>query len=426
MKTNLLFAKAALLTIALLFGSSRASMATSYTASFNGNWSSASSWGGRGPGFNIGSGNNISIPAGVTLVLDADLTINGDLALNGGTLNLNGQKLTINGDIVTTGLGSVIGNKNSDIAFNGYGGAGNIVFSSGNQIIRNLTINIGANNGIFLGSDLTVCGTLALAKGSIGIGNNNLIISEKGNVQGGSSSSYVINTGTGSLTMAIPNSGSATMFQVGTQNGYAPVAITNNSATSGSFSVYATEGVLIGGCIGNYMPDNQCMVNTSWNVSSSITTNANYNLEMFWNTNMQINGFNNTQAYLSQYTASGWSGNEFSTATVNANGSFSLQMTGVTSFSQFAVFGKNAATGINNVAANSSVSLYPNPAVNYINLSLTQTDSYPVLKIFDVTGNEVSSQQIENNLTSVDITNLSKGVYFASLNGVSAQKFVKE
>jgi hypothetical protein len=426
MKTLLHTSQAALLTIVLLFGSSCASIASSYTASFNGNWSSASSWGGRGPGFNIGTGNNILIPAGVTLVLDADLVINGDLALNGGTLNLNGQNLTINGDIITTGLGSIIGNKNSDIAFNGYGGAGNIVFASGSQIIRSLTINIGSNNGVFLGSDLTISGTLSLVKGTIGVGNNNLVISEKGNVLGGSASSYVINTEGGSLTMAVPNSGAAFMFQLGTQNGYAPVAITNNSATSGNFSVHATEGVLTGGCTGNYMPVNQCMVNTSWNVSSSITTNANYNLEMFWNSNMQINGFNNTQAYLSQYAAGGWSGNEFSTAMVNANGSFSLEMTGVTSFGQFAVFGKNAATGINNVTANASVSLYPNPAVNYINLSLTQTDNFPVLKIFDVAGNEVSSQQIENNLTSLDITSLSRGVYFASLNGVAAQKFIKE
>jgi hypothetical protein len=426
MKTSIHTAKAALLTIALLFGCSRASMATSYTASFNGNWSSASSWGGRGPGFNIQNGNNISIPAGVTLVLDGDLIINGDLALNGGTLNLNGQSLTINGDIVTTGLGSIVGNKNSDIAFNGYGGAGNIVFAAGNQVIRSLTINIGSNNGVFLGSDLTVSGELSLIRGTIGIGNSNLIISEKGNVQGGSSSSYVINTGTGNLTMAVPNSGSATMFQVGTQNGYAPVAITNNSATAGNFSVYATEGVLTGGCVGNRMPGDQCMVNTSWNVSSSITTNANYNLEMFWNSDMQINGFNNTQAYLSQFTAGAWSGNEFSTAMVNASGLFSLQMAGATSFSQFAVFGKNAATGINNLTANSSVSLYPNPAVNYINLSLTQTDNYPVLKIFDVAGNEVSSQQIENSHTSLDITSLSSGIYFASLNGVAAQKFIKE
>jgi hypothetical protein len=427
MKTNtLLSAKATILTIFLLLGISRASIGSSFIASFNGSWSSPSSWGGNNPGFNVAGGNNVTIPAGVTVILDSDLTVDGYLNLEGGTLNLNGQNLTVNGAINTTGLGSIIGNVNSNVVFSGYGGAGNIVFAPGSQVINSLTVNIGANSGIFLGSGLTVSGTLSLVNGYLGIGDNNLVISEKGNIQGGSASNYIITNGTGSLTIAVPATGTPYIFQVGTQNNYAPVAVTNNSDAPGMFSVSAIEGVLTNGNTGSDMCNTQSMVNTSWNISSTLRANADVSLEMFWNTNMQVNGFNNAQAYASQYTTDGWNTNDYTTATANNNGSFSLKLAGVTSFSQYAVFGKNTATGIKNIAADPSFSLYPNPASGVINLSVAETASFPILKIYDASGKEISSQQVENSLTTLDISNLSGGIYFASLNGATAQKFIKE
>jgi hypothetical protein len=147
---------------------------------------------------------------------------------------------------------------------------------------------------------------------------------------------------------------------------------------------------------------------------------------MFWNTNMQLNSFNNTQAYVSQYTVKGWDTQACGTAKVNSDGSFSLKLAGVTAYSQFAVFGQSATTAINNVTANTGMSLYPNPASSSINISLAQTANYPLLKVFDVQGKEVIIQQIENSLTVLNINELQRGTYFASLNGQAAQKFIKE
>ena len=423
---NLLSAKNALLIFFVMFGISSTSIASSFTASFNGNWSTASTWGGNNPGFDVSTGNNVSIPAGVTIMLDSELTINGTLSLTGGTLNLNGWNLKINGGILTTGLGSVIGNINSDVSFNGFGGAGNIVFASGSQVINNLTINIGANAGMFLGSALTVNGVLSLQNGFLGIGDNNLTVAGKGIIQGGSISSYVMAAGTGSLIISVPNSGTPYMFPLGTQNNYAPVAVTNHSETAADFSIVAFEGVLAEGNTGSNICQDQSMVNTSWNVSSSITNGANVTLEMFWNTNMQGAGFNNTQAYISQYGTKGWDVQASNTAMVNSDGSFSLKLAGFTSFSQFAVFGQNTSTGVSNVVANTGMSLFPNPASGSINLSLAQTANYPLLKIFDAQGREVITLQIENNLTVLNIHELQSGTYFASLNGQPAQKFIKE
>ena len=427
MKTKKLpLAKTTFLTIAILFGISFISTASTFTAAFSGNWSNSGSWNGSNPGFNISNPNNIVIPTGITLTLDSDLVVMGDISLSGGTLDMNGKSLTINGAIITTGLGSIIGNKSSDVAFNGFSGAGNIVFAPGFQMVRNLTINIGSGDGVFLGSALTITGTLSLINGSIGIGNDNLTISGKGSVQGGSSSSFVLNIGTGGIMMTVPNSGSAYIFNVGTQNGYAPVSVTNNSATAGIFKVYAQEGVFSGGCTGTTISDVQNVVNTSWNVSSSLTSDINVKLEMSWATNMEVNGFNNTQAYASQYTSTGWTTSGLSSATLNSNGSFSMQMSTVDSFGQFAVFGNNSATSVKDIRAETSLSIYPNPAANFLNLSMANNSVYPMLKIFDVTGNVVIAQQIEKDFTLLDITNLGNGVYFASLDGLVTKKFIKE
>ena len=427
MKTNnLLSAKAALLTIFLLLGICSVSTASSFSASFNGNWSNASTWGGNNPGFDLLTGNSVVIPAGVTVTLDSDLTINGTISLAGGTLDLSGRNLNINGSISASGTGAIIGNNSSSIAFNGYGGAGTLVFASGSEVINNLTINIHTNSGVFLGSALTVNGLLTLESGSLAIGDNDLVVAGKGIIQGGSSSSYVMIAGTGSLVILLPNSGITCMFPVGTQSNYAPVAVTNNLGEAAAFSVSAYDGVLSGGSTGNNICLDQNMVNTSWNVTSSTSATANFDVEMFWNTNMQLNSFNNTQAYVSQYTVKGWDTQACGTAKVNSDGSFSLKLAGVTAYSQFAVFGQSATTAINNVTANTGMSLYPNPASSSINISLAQTANYPLLKVFDVQGKEVIIQQIENSLTVLNINELQRGTYFASLNGQAAQKFIKE
>ena len=66
---------AMILTIALV-GLSQTSLATTYTASANGNWSAAATWGGTAPGANITSADAIVIPLGTTVTLDENVTVN--------------------------------------------------------------------------------------------------------------------------------------------------------------------------------------------------------------------------------------------------------------------------------------------------------------------------------------------------------------
>jgi hypothetical protein len=97
------------------------------------------------------------------------------------------------------------------------------------------------------------------------------------------------------------------------------------------------------------------------------------------------------------------------------------------------IFSKSA-TGINNglSASNNNFIVFPNPANNVLNLSLTTTqeDNYSYA-IFNQLGAEISSGQLNFNSKrthALNIENLSNGVYFIQVrNGQSSQtiKFIK-
>lgn len=69
----------------------------------------------------------------------------------------------------------------------------------------------------------------------------------------------------------------------------------------------------------------------------------------------------------------------------------------------------NAAVGINETAA-MSVSVYPNPTANFINISENAN-----VVLYNISGQEVLSV---NSTKSVDVSNLQAGVYFANITTV--------
>lgn len=368
----------------------------------------------------------VDIASAGSVSLGSNATVAGTLALSGGSLNLNGQSLTIGGAIAPTGTGSITGNVLSNITFNGTGSAGTLVLTPLSQAINNLTMNIGSSGVVALGSAVTVGGTLTLAQGNINLGTNNLTLSPTGTLTGGSAASYVITGDTNGLIMTVANAGAAAMFQVGTLAGYAPVNVTNNSTALGVFTVNAHPGIFANGTSGANIAAAQSTVNTSWDVSSSIVTGALVNLEMFWTTAMQVNGFNNAQAYISHYTGGAWNTSALGAATALTGGAFSLALSGVTSFSPFAVFDKNTVLAIQDIKNEVSFQIYPNPATNLLQISVQKSGGIQTLKVFDAIGNQMVSEQIENALTSLDISKFPSGVYFVQFDNTNTRRFIKE
>ena len=88
--------------------------------------------------------------------------------------------------------------------------------------------------------------------------------------------------------------------------------------------------------------------------------------------------------------------------------------------------------GVSETTANDQISLYPNPASDFININFgTQTKQTSTLKIFTNTGQQIVSKTIAPNTNHVEINvaNLSTGFYFLQIdsgNGnVLVKKFIK-
>ncbi len=86
--------------------------------------------------------------------------------------------------------------------------------------------------------------------------------------------------------------------------------------------------------------------------------------------------------------------------------------------------GAFASTGIRNQYTQPSVSVYPNPAVN--ELTIVSLNKISTLAIINIAGQTMLSHACNTNKLSMDISSLSKGIYFVSVNDGELMKFVKE
>jgi len=76
---------------------------------------------------------------------------------------------------------------------------------------------------------------------------------------------------------------------------------------------------------------------------------------------------------------------------------------------------------------NSMIVIYPNPAKNIVTISSSRT--IESLEIIDISGKQLMTSRVNTNETSVDVSNLSAGIYFVkvySAFGVKTEKIVKE
>jgi len=119
-----------------------------------------------------------------TVTLYSDLALNGTMTLNSGDLVLNNNDMSFgsNSDFSASGTGSINSTSGSDISImssNAFSGA--LRFSSGNNTIGDLTLDMGNNsNSVGLGSSLNIDGTLALVSGDLLLNNNDLSFTSNG------------------------------------------------------------------------------------------------------------------------------------------------------------------------------------------------------------------------------------------------------
>lgn len=375
--------------------------------------------------------NNLTINLGTSSAnvdLGSDVTVNGTLTLTTGTLTLNNNDLSFaaNGNFAATGTGTIVSTTGSDISITSNNNfTGGIRFSTTGNTVNNLTINLGSNSSYAsLSSDLKVNGALTLTAGKLNVGTYNLIINAAGSVSGGSANSYVITSNGGRLTMNLAANGSHT-YHVGTMVHYAPAMIAaNTGSVTSDLSVMADDSVYAAGTTGYNLANYNSIVNNTWFVTSTVSTGLDLNMQLMWSAAMEMNGFDRTQAYISHYTSGNW--DVAATASATTSGSlYVINRNNITSLSPFTVADANSALAVNEVAAVSDVSVYPNPATDVVNFTSTKTVTN--IAIYDVTGRKVTSMIPNGN--SFSVSDLTPGYYSVQLIGkdfATVQSFIKK
>ncbi|HXB13475.1 MAG TPA: hypothetical protein VNZ45_15920, partial [Bacteroidia bacterium] len=191
----------------------------------------------------------VNVTIANSVVLGSNLATNDSLKMLSGALTLNGYTLTINKSV--SGTGTFTGDASADMTVNTPGGISvPISFTSGSEMLNNLTLNVGSGNSVALGSALTVSGTLNLVSGSkFDISGNALTMSGNFNGTGSivvnSASSVTINSAS-SITTPIAFSGSSMASFTLNVGGGNTVTLGSDLAVANSFSMQSGTLVLNG------------------------------------------------------------------------------------------------------------------------------------------------------------------------------------
>lgn len=380
-----------------------------------------------------GSGlNDVTInTAPGNLVLDNDVTVDGVFYLQSGDINLNSNNLVLNGTFEQETGSMFIGNANSDLHLNiTTTTADTIYFDASNQSLEQLVINVTGGN-IVLGTMVRIHDELTFMKGNLQVLNDNLVIEQNADITGYTNASYVMTTGGGKLKMYVAPSTPYLVFPVGTATNYSPASIQQAAGSSaGNFMVKAFNGVYDEGNenSGYNAALTARVVNRTWLIESDATT-LNTNLKLGWAASSEANGFNRAKSFIAHYANAMWDIQSPMIATAGANGTFEVSRTGITSLSPFAVSEENAKLRVNEETALLTVTLYPNPCTDAMNISYdNSTDTQYTYELTDVAGR--SYAVVDNGTNQLDVSKLNAGVYLLRMtnketNKSAVKQFVK-
>ena len=193
--------------------------------------------------------------------------------------------------------------------------------------------------------------------------------------------------------------------------------------------------------------------NTSdWTATVSFTTPAAPVEPCDAPTNLQVNSITQTSATMT-WTAGGsetsWKvGYKLSTASqwqeatvqqttyeiegLTANSTYDVRVKAVCAADNESDFITSSFTttgvGIDNITLANSISLMPNPADNYIELSINSNFEVKEAVIFNAFGQMIQTVQLTENHARIDLSNMAAGMYFVRVNGegmTATKKFIK-
>jgi hypothetical protein len=156
-----------------------------------------------------------------------------------------------------------------------------------------------------------------------------LTIQNTATISGGSATSYIQTTNTGTLIQEVSTSN--VVFSVGNQS-YTPVTL-NNSGTTDNFNVRVDNVVYLDGTSGNVIATD--VVDVTWYINEETANGSDITATFQWNTSDEMTNFDKTQAFVSNYHTNKWNNGTASAAL--GNNPYTLTESEITSFSPFIV-----------------------------------------------------------------------------------------
>ena len=359
---------------------------------------------------------NLTINSGSNNVtLGSNLAVGGTLTLQSGALVLSGFDLSIFGNVAASGNGTISSTFTSDVnIMTSATVIGSLRFTAAANTVGNLVIGIGNNGWVSVASDLNISDSLRFTGGKLNMGSYGLMMGISSSITGTGNSSYIITANGGYVQMFVTSGASGSAhFPVGTVAHYAPANVRlNTGSSSGQVQVGVTGDVMENGTTGADLSATQPLVDATWNVSSGIVGNLNMNLQVMWSAAMEVNAFNRNAAYISHHINGNWDTYATAAATAEAGGMYSLQRTGITALSPFAVFDQNT-NSVNELDGNLSLEVYPNPATDYIRIRNSSVSSGPLnVDIYDAKGQLMEKYELTEPETTFSMQHLVNGNYY--------------
>ena len=246
---------------------------------------------------------------------------------NNGTLNNNGL-VKLDSNYLQTGTTT------------SYTGTGWLHFDgNSNQSFSGLTqlAKLGCSNGSLLtpGNNVTITDSVNFSgSGIINIAAHTLLLQPSAGLKNYGPNAYVRTNSTGTLQQTAAPADGAVLFPVG-QSTYNP-AILTNSGTSDVFAVRVADVVLDDGTSGT--PVTMDVVNRTWMIDEALAGGSDVTLKLQWFNLEELAAFDRASCGIAHHNGSSWADPpSTNSATDEGSGYWSTFLSGINSFSPFAV-----------------------------------------------------------------------------------------
>lgn len=275
------------------------------------------------------------------IVLGAGLTNSGTFGAGNGAYTLTGDFSNSNTFNAGTGNFSLTGNFTNNGTFNSStgtftfnGGAAQTVTgtASGTTTFANLTLS-NANGLSLTGThNVTVSTLLTLTTGAITTGANVLFISNGSNIASAGGTDFVI----GNLQKAVATGAPTSVFEIGTGTSYTPVTLVFASVTTAG-NITATSTATDHPDVANSGLDNTLSVNRYWTLTNSGVVFTTYTATFTFVAGDVDGGADSSIFEVSRFSPPYPAAGTWNTATVGTRTATTTQITGVSSFGDFAI-----------------------------------------------------------------------------------------